>query len=93
MGVEFRARYRVGFVVNKAVVIGSIEHGVYMQTENVLVIRREHTGVHNSTKGDVDTFIDRPGAQNSSRTNLIRDIAGLVENEGKNVFVVCHCDD
>lgn len=44
-------------------------------------------------KGHVDAFVDGLCAENACCSDLVRELACLIEHEGQNVLVVRHRDD
>lgn len=90
--VEGRARHRVRFVVDEAVGV-ALERRVDAQREDVLVVHGEDARVDDRAEGDLDAFVDGLGGQDAGGADLVHELAGLVELEGEDVFVVGDGDD
>lgn len=92
VGVEGGARHGVGFRVDERVG-GAVEGGVDAEGEDVLVVDGEDAGVHDGAEGDGDAFVDGLGGEDAGGADLVGELAGLVELEGQDVFVVGDGDD
>lgn len=79
--VEVGAWHWVGFVVDEAVG-GPVEHGVYAEGEDVLVVGGEDAGVDDGPPRDFEVFVDGLGAQDAGCADFVRPFASLVEHEG-----------
>lgn len=77
----------MGFVVDETVGV-AVEHGVYAQGENVLVVGGEDAGVHDCSPGNFNAFINGLCAEDACGADFVGPFSGLVEHEGKDVFVV-----
>jgi hypothetical protein len=49
--------------------------------------------VDNSAEWNINTFINRLRAKDACRTDLVVDLSGLIEDEGKNILIVGNSDD
>lgn len=77
----------MGFIVDEAVGV-AVDHGVYTQREDVLVMGGEDAWVHDCAPGDFDAFVDGLSAEDTGGADFVGPFAGLVEHEGEDVFVV-----
>lgn len=91
VGVEIAAGHGVGFVVNDAVE-GTIDHRVYTEGEDVLMVGCEDTGVNDCSPWDGKTFVNWLGREDTSGADLVHNFSGLVELEGENILVICNGD-
>lgn len=82
----------VGFVVDEAVGV-AVDGGVDAQGEDVLVVDGEDAGVDDGAPWYFDALVDGLGADDAGGSDLVGHLAGLVEHEGHDVFVVGDCDD
>jgi hypothetical protein len=85
--VEIGSTHWKGFIIYQAIII-TIDHGIDTQAENMLVMNRKNTGVHDRSKWYFHTFVNGLGAENSGGSDFVIDFSGLVENEGKYVLVI-----
>ena len=90
--VEVVDGHWVDFIVDEPVRV-PIYSWVDPQGENVLMVGGKHAGMDNCTPGNVDTFVDRLRADDAGGTDFVGELAGLIEDEGHNVFVVGDGDD
>lgn len=91
VGVEFGARHWEGFVVDEAVAV-AVEHGVYAQGEDVLVVGGEDAWVDDGAPGDFQAFVDGLGAEDAGGADFVGPFASLVEDVGEDVLVVGNRD-
>ena len=49
--------------------------------------------MHDCAPGDVDAFVNGLRAEDAGCASFVLDLAGLVEDEGEDVFVIGDCDD
>jgi hypothetical protein len=82
----------VRFVVDDAVE-GAVEHGVYTQGEEMLVVRGEDAGVDDCAPWNFNALIDWLGGEDTSGADFIYELASLVEHECEDVLVVGDGDD
>ena len=82
----------MGFIVDEAVGV-AVDHGVYAQGEDVLVVGGEDARVHDCSPGDFDAFVDGLRAEDAGGADFEGYAAGGVELVGEDVFVVCEGDD
>lgn len=80
------------FVIDDAV-LGTVDHRVYAQGEDMLMVRCKNTGVDNCAPRNAEAFVDRLSGEDASCTDFVHDLASLVENEGKDIFIVRDGDD
>lgn len=80
------------FVIGKAVGV-AVDGGVDAKGEDVLVVRCEHARVDDGSPWYFDAIIDGLSADDAGGSNLVRYLAGLVEYESHDVFVVGNSDD
>lgn len=92
VGVEVGEGHGVDFVVDEAVGV-PVDGRVHAQGEDVLVVDGEDARVDDGAPGDLDALVDGLGADDARRADLVRQLAGLVEHEGHDVFVVGDGDD
>jgi len=77
----------VGFIVNEAIGV-ALDHGVYAQGEDVLVVSGEDAGVHDCSPRHFDAFVDGLCAEDACGADFVGPFAGLVEHEGEDILVV-----
>ena len=80
------------FVVDEAVSV-TVDRWVHAERENVLVMDSEHARVNDSSPGYFDTFVDGLSADDSGCSDFVGQLAGLIEHEGHDVFIVSDRDD
>ena len=85
-------RHRVRLVVHEPVA-PPVEHGVDAQREDVLMVHRQHAGVHDRAEIHADALVDRLRAQHARRAHLVHHLSCLVEHERQYILVVAHRDD
>ncbi len=92
VGVEGRAGHGVAFFVDEAVRV-AVDGWVDAEREDVLVVGGEDARVDNGAPGDGDAFIDGLGADDAGGADFVGEFAGLVKDEGHDVFIVGDRDD
>lgn len=85
--VEVAAGHGVRFVVDKSVLV-AVDHGIDAEGEDVLMVSGEDAWVDNRTPWDFEAFVDGLGRENTSGTDFVSQLTGLVEHESHNVLVV-----
>ena len=84
--------HREGFVGDEGVAV-AVDGRVDAQAEDVLVVDGQHARVDDGAPGDGDAFVDGLGGEDAGGADLVGQFAGLVEDEGEDVFVVGDGDD
>lgn len=74
-------------------VVGAVDAGVDAQAKDVLVVAGEDAGVDDGAPGDGDVGVDGLGGDDARGADFVGEFAGLVEDEGEDVFVVGDGDD
>lgn len=92
VGIEVRAGHGVGFFVDEAVRM-AINGGIDAQGENMLVVSGEDARMDNGAPGDGDAGINGLSAEDAGGADFIDELAGLVEHEGHDIFVIRDGDD
>ena len=92
VGVEVGDGHGVEFVVDEAVGV-AVDGGVDAQGEDVLVVDGKDARVDDGAPGYFDALVDGLGADDAGGSDLVGHLAGLVEHEGHDVFVIGDCDD
>lgn len=96
VGVELRvAGHSLGFFVRDLVAVAA-DHGVDAEGEEVLVVTAEDAGVDDGAKGVRylgEVEVERLGGQDTRCPDFVRDVTGLVEDEGEDVLVVADRQD
>ena len=90
--VEVGDGHRVDFLVDEPVRV-PVDGGVHAEREDVLVVDGEDARVDDGAPGHLDAVVDGLGADDAGRSDLVGQLAGLVEHEGHDVFVVGDGDD
>ena len=92
MGVEVGDWHGVDFVVDEAIGV-AVDCGVDTEGKDVLMVDGEDARVDNGSPWYVDPFVDGLGADDAGCSDLVGQLAGLIEHEGHDVFIVGDCDD
>lgn len=87
MWVEIRAWHRVSLVVDQAILV-AIDGRINSQRKNVLMMSSKNSRMNDSSPGYLNSIVNRLRGKNSCSADLVRELAGLVEHEGHDVFVV-----
>lgn len=74
-------------------VVVPVDRWVDTEREDVLMVGGQYTRLDNSSPGHRHALVNGLGTHNSRGAHLVTEFAGLIEDEGQDVFVVCYRDD
>ncbi len=90
--VKFRDAHGVNFVVDEAVGV-AVDGWVDAEREDVLVVDGEDARVDDGSPWHFDAFVNGLSADDAGRSDLVGQLACLIEHESHDVFIISNCDD
>ena len=92
VGVEVGDGHRVDFVVNEAVGV-AVYCRINAEREDVLMVDGEDARVDDGSPWYLDAFVNGLSADDAGRSDLVGQLARLIEHESHDVLIVGDCDD
>ena len=92
VGVEVGDGHGVDFVVDEAVGV-AVNCWIDAEREDVLMVDGEDTGVDDCSPRDFDAFVNGLSADDAGCSDLVGQLACLIEHKGHDVFIVGDRDD